>query len=313
MTFPGTQHKYSYCLGSPIDRIDPSGLFSLVKVLAAVGVILILVGLLADARGGGREPEFGTLGGLHFEFAKLAQNVYNYTGAPPGWVRVPALLPTVTIADFGHPTGYTHSGFQAALYRKLGTSPIPLHVLAFRGTHSLKDWVQNYKQSSHIFTSVQYKHAMALADRVETALALSTPSSLLVLTGHSLGGGLASAAAMANGLNAVTFNPSGVKRSTVEAADPSVDWSMADSLITKYVVYGEILDWVQSTNQSDLIAETLTDYLPLGRGATAALGAAMPDSLGSQITLDPGPDYRAQSNLDRIELHSMGSVFLSSP
>jgi hypothetical protein len=78
--------------------------------------------------------------------------------------------------------------------------------LAFRGTEDWHDVQANAVQGLGFRTS-QYEQAVALARRVQRAL---PDGARLILTGHSLGGGLAVAAAHATGADAITFNAASV-------------------------------------------------------------------------------------------------------
>lgn len=97
-------------------------------------------------------------------------------------------------------------GFQAALFSINGK-----YYLAFRGTEidkgyieGLKDIKNNLLQAIRLSAS-QYEQAVDLAVRVEQAL-----KGEVMFVGHSLGGGLATAAANATKGEAITFNAAGV-------------------------------------------------------------------------------------------------------
>lgn len=133
------------------------------------------------------------------------------------------------------------SGFMAGLYKD-----DPRHALAFAGTDvtSFKDWTTNLGQGAGLQTE-QYAEAVSLAKNV--VLAINTAP--LIITGHSLGGGLATAAAAATGLEAVVFNPAGVNNKTLtrEGLDPVKVKMTADSgQVRNYMVAGEILSAVQA-------------------------------------------------------------------
>lgn len=95
------------------------------------------------------------------------------------------------------------NGFNAQVYRNSKTGQI---ALAFEGTYplSISDWATNIEQGIGL-PSVQYE----LAEYV-TACAINKYGSGIVLTGHSLGGGLAQYAASKFNVNAVTFNAAGL-------------------------------------------------------------------------------------------------------
>ena len=92
-------------------------------------------------------------------------------------------------------------GFAAALY-KIGGH----YYLVFRGTQggSLRNWWANLRQALG-FRSSQYDQAVELAKAVYKKLGGN-----VTFVGHSLGGGLASAAAFATGGRAITFNAAGL-------------------------------------------------------------------------------------------------------
>lgn len=99
-----------------------------------------------------------------------------------------------------------NGGFYAQLYKK-GDQ----YVLAFRGTNDGKDvgtdvW-QAVGGSSH-----QYEKAATLASTVQNTLPEGTD---VVITGHSLGGGLAELAGGVTGYPVYTFNAAGVHQRTL--------------------------------------------------------------------------------------------------
>ena len=105
------------------------------------------------------------------------------------------------------------------------------YYLAFRGTESLlngpdvrADFVQGVG-----FRADQYDQAIRLAQVVKKQLGRDAE---IVLTGHSLGGGLAAAASYATGLNAVVFNPASVNRIYKEGVPGK---------IRSHVIAGDIL------------------------------------------------------------------------
>ncbi|GAB3871428.1 Mbeg1-like protein [Terrabacter terrigena] len=166
-------------------------------------------------------------------------------------------------------------GFQANVYR----DDDGRYVLAFAGTDpkSVSDWGTNAQQGLGGLSS-QHLQAIGLAQH----LAAAVGSDDMVLTGHSLGGGLASAASVATDVPAVTFNAAGVHPNTVIAAaalghqTPGLDQGQ----VRNYHVRGEILTTVQNPLGS------FVDHAPF-------IGdSVLPNALGTQIALNPakGPD-----------------------
>jgi len=148
----------------------------------------------------------------------------------------------------------TKSGFEFGLFKDEEGL-----IVAFRGTGGngvLSDWITNIKQAFG-FPTEQFNLAVSLASQVSAAI--PTGSSLLFV-GHSLGGGLASAAALATHRHAVTFNASGLSSGTIKRFD--LDPSRANGLITAFHTAGDILTFLQ-------------DATPL------------PGAVGARVTLAP--------------------------
>ncbi|MEM6897369.1 MAG: PAAR domain-containing protein [Pseudomonadota bacterium] len=84
------------------------------------------------------------------------------------------------------------------------------YVVGFRGTQTAGDWAENIRQGAGMDSA--YYNRAAQIGRVADAAAPGRVS----YTGHSLGGGLASAAAAVNGGPARTFNAAGLTENTME-------------------------------------------------------------------------------------------------
>ena len=104
------------------------------------------------------------------------------------------------------------------------------YTLALRGTEGPGDRGANFRQAVGLSSS-QYEQAMALGIDVYQA----TGGNVL-FTGHSLGGGLASAAAVATGGRAITFNAAGLSPFTVSGKHGG---------IRAHYIRGDILSIVQ--------------------------------------------------------------------
>ncbi len=141
-------------------------------------------------------------------------------------------------------------GYYAVIYRNDNLNGKT--VLVFRGTEisDIRDWsnnVQNYLG----FTSEQYKNAVDDALLVKDAL-----GDQVIITGHSLGGGLAIAAGLATGLETVTFNPAAPGKGII-------DWINTRQLpydsdnIRSYVYQGDPLDKLNQCvdNNGNLVQE----------------------------------------------------------
>ncbi|WEJ99469.1 MAG: LysM peptidoglycan-binding domain-containing protein [Candidatus Sphingomonas phytovorans] len=123
----------------------------------------------------------------------------------------------------------TASGYFSALY----VAPGENYIYANRGTDSGADWKSNALQSLGK-VSPQYQRA------IDNAVDLrDTLQSKLSFTGHSLGGGLATAQALVTGLRATVFDPAGVHSNTL--ARYNANFSRVNELVTSYYVQGEFL------------------------------------------------------------------------
>ncbi len=176
------------------------------------------------------------------------------------------------------------SDFRAAVYKLdpqvWGEDYEGRYVVAFRGsTLSPQDWRENWRQGVNEYSDY-YKNAVNIGEKI----AQSGRGDLVHLAGHSLGGGLASAASGGGGLIATTFNPAGLHSNTVGryATDPS---TAADpDLIRSYRVEGEKLTQMQ---EKGLLSKHLM----------------VPAVAGEKIDLPP-----ADPSLPPDELHSMDNV-----
>ena len=132
------------------------------------------------------------------------------------------------------------SGFYSGLFQnqQKGDS-----VVAFRGTEifdiRLRDLTHDITQMFG-FGSAQYKQAKAVALSVEMELGSGES---LWFTGHSLGGGLASVAALATQRPAITLNAAGVHQNTLKKL--GLSGTNASNLIDAHYTSGEIVSLYQ--------------------------------------------------------------------
>jgi hypothetical protein len=145
------------------------------------------------------------------------------------------------------------TGFNAALYREYLTGK---YILAFAGTNdpiprSFDDWRTNIIQAFGVQGVKQYEYANDIAVRLmnnhqyiigNNEYGFNFNASNTYIAGHSLGGGLASAASIMSGFRAYTFNAAGLHPNTVYN---NGNLAIADSLITSYKVDWDILSWGQ--------------------------------------------------------------------
>lgn len=228
---------------------------------------------------------------IDLELARIAQDVYRSDDRQRGEVAGWRPLSDEEFRRVGiDPALRTNasSGFDADLY----TDGNGRYVLAYRGTDAGKDWATNLGQGLG-FETAQYNQAMQIAREAKVAFGEN-----LVITGHSLGGGLAAVGAAVADTPAVTFNAAGVKDRTLERVGLDADAVRAEAErgdIRRYAVDNEILTELQEKKFA-------TRYL-------------MPDAIGNKIEL-PDPDPLSfwqglnpvKSIKHGIEMHMMDSV-----
>ena len=111
-----------------------------------------------------------------------------------------------------------------------GSTPRPSHV---------GDWVNNVEQGTGIMAE-GWQYEMAKREALIARDEARRLNYRLTFTGHSLGGGLATAAALHTNRPAVTFNAAGVNSWTTNLSN-------ASRLITNYRVKGEVLSTLQDS------------------------------------------------------------------
>lgn len=174
------------------------------------------------------------------------------------------------------PTAYP--GFKAVLYQDYAAVADNTFVLAFGGTDDklgvvfngdapeVSDWVENIGQGFG-FRIGQYRYAMDVVRAVESATTQVTGGATLVTTGHSLGGGLASAASVVTGATGITFNAAGLHENTLrmyfeknpaELAVALDRYHKPHGLLNAYTVDWDILSNFQD-RYSDFVNPALGD------------------------------------------------------
>ena len=134
---------------------------------------------------------------------------------------------------------------------KTGTYTEYVYATAGTDFDSFDDWENNFKQ---LFgKSEQYNQSVNNARLLSQSKMISDKE--LTFVGHSLGGGLASANALATGNPAITFNAAALSNSTKKALN-----LFYKPDITAYIVTGEIVDYLQSL--INMHAEGNRIYLP---------------------------------------------------
>lgn len=182
------------------------------------------------------------------EHARLASDVYEYDhkptwwNAPDGWTNVsddPAALTKYGLSqkDLSIPG----SNFRVQVYEPdsavFGTDMKP--TIVFQGTNptSWSDWANNAEQGNGA-DSAYYKQAVSIGQK------LAAKGADVTIAGHSLGGGMTSAASLTSGLPADTFNAAGLNAGTLA----KYGVTPIASQIQAFRVEGEILTSVQESN-----------------------------------------------------------------
>jgi hypothetical protein len=155
-------------------------------------------------------------------------------------------MPNFCLKRTGDPLDAGLPGFKAIKYQDY-ISGEDQHVLAFGGTDDKWDWGNNFAQGWGLLPD-QYNEAIAIGKQFNG----DGMKGHLVVTGHSLGGGLASAAALAGGFPADTFNAAWLHTATRARLGPDGN----DGAIRAYCVDYDILTALQETfgRNEDLIA-----------------------------------------------------------
>jgi hypothetical protein len=196
--------------------------------------------------------------------ALASRGVYSFADMPKFGLE-PKLPKDVCLAGGDTPALSPEvPGLKAMIYQDYITGN-DQYVLAFAGTDDkiweleFDDWWNNIKQGLG-WSAPQYTAAMRIGDAVGDAVGRSQ----LIVTGHSLGGGLASAAALVADVRADTFNAAGLHEYTLYARDQddapllnpgggyvelypgtAARYQVAGNLIASHYVDYEILHFVQ--------------------------------------------------------------------
>jgi|GEM_PF-2287496 len=207
------------------------------------------------------------------ERAKLSHHVYSSDKIPPvpepeGW----HMLDPTELAQAGASPEMlldNVSGFKAALYQSSFEQP-PKLVIAYAGTEDGPDIMADLRQGIGM-KEKQYNEAMKLADAVTKQVRKSSVET----TGHSLGGGLASAASVVTGTKSYTFNAAGLHARTVKRPP----YSIARDAMQEA---GEMIDAYRST------ADPLNNFQ---NGLNFPRGFLAPKALGVDRPVTPAPQW----------------------
>jgi hypothetical protein len=255
------------------------------------------------------------------EKAVLSRDVYHFTdkeikreGAPTGYLRGsehPELLAKYHISK--NQLVPPNSNFRAEIYfpdpEVFGADAKP--ILTFKGTDLTcpDDDIADVLQAGGNVSSY-YKQAIELGQLLD-----KYTNGQFEVTGHSLGGGMASAVGMITGCFSTIFNPAGLHPKTVA---PYIKKTLSDqSQISSYVVEDEILNAGQDTanrlGQRMLVSSSQSSrpLLTPSRLASVVVGvqlSSIPSSVGARTTL---PAVIGGKKPNIISRHLMKTVIAS--
>jgi uncharacterized Zn-binding protein involved in type VI secretion len=244
------------------------------------------------------------------ELAQLAQHVYRpKPGEPPkptpvGWKNIsndPNRLKKLGLTqDDLHVPG---SNYRAQVYEPDPTvfGDDMKTTVAFKGTDpgSGEDWKNNVDQGMDN-DSLYYKQAVGVGAKLRKS------DADVEITGHSLGGGLASGASRASGAPATTFNAAGLHPNTVAhyGGTPIVP---SEENIDVYQIDHEFLTGTQEsgplgTTAAEILGEVLAgpEGSILGGLVNEGLAEAMPDALGIRHPLPGHGDPISRHGMDQV-------------
>lgn len=143
--------------------------------------------------------------------------------------------------------------------------------------NNLEDWANNFNQGRGA-DSDYYKKSVALGKELRKG------SEKVDISGHSLGGGLASAASIASGKPGWTFNAAGLNSGTVEKYGGSLVGS--EDIISAYRVDGEVLTKLQEINLKQDFIDVNGNLALLA--VKEKISSGLPDAAGIKHTLEGG-------------------------
>ncbi len=298
--------------------------------------------LLGELRTAGKPAEAAALEKNYHgqQMASLAKDVYESARGegkpPPGWVRasehpeqLQAMAPSLSkkqIDDMLHPD---KSGYRAEIYLPdksvLGQDAKP--VLVFKGSTGMiidpaapggkresanEDFLSNNIPQGLGLKTDYYDRAMATA-----VLLKDQPGFKFEIAGHSLGGGMASAAEAVTGVHTTTFNAAGLHANTAErfAKENGLTVYNTKGGVTAFQVGGEMLtngqEGIQHMNaarrlQAGMLANDIASLMETP-------GAKELVQKGVRDLLPPHARQAAQDSINFLATHSGNQALRNLP
>lgn len=219
------------------------------------------------------------------ERARLSKHVYDQydpdhqppTSPPTGYL-LPSSEELVKLKFKTDELAPGDSSFRAQIYKvdpEVGPMP-PEYIMAFRGTVTKEDWLETNGPQGLGRETKSYNRAMELARK------MARTELFVEFTGHSLGGGLASAAAVITDRRAFTQNSAGLHANTTARQGKVLDREKAKSLVNAYRI--------DDAEKDEMLSSI--NKLPL-----------MPDAVGTVRSLDA-----PKTGVSRLGMHSVDTV-----
>lgn len=178
------------------------------------------------------------------EGARLSNHVYNLNeeGYDPGTKR--GMVGNWSlIKEYGTGTAEKYLGYKAGLYRREIDGEY-FYAMAFAGTDDPMDAAADYKTGLRLKPDYQTARAHLESRRISEWIEKNTKGNNLTFVGHSLGGGLATVAAISTNRKAITFNAMGIPGNLEILYSRSFS-NNSKALINAYIIKGEVLNKFQ--------------------------------------------------------------------
>lgn len=144
------------------------------------------------------------------------------------------------------------TGFQANICRYND-----LYILCFAGSNDIIDFYSNIRQGLGFYDS-QYYQAVGLMNILFNAVNGNT-----ICTGHSLGGGLSSIAALSSQSPCIAFSPAGLAKNTIN--NIGIDYHVAEKIAQEGLIrfYTVQYDWLDALQNSLPIPSALGNCIKM--------------------------------------------------